>query len=581
MPQVRYDLVILHHTSSQSVENLVQDLLKLLGKTGDSYLEYKLSEALLFEKSSSAILDNIDEEQGKHYQEAFRRLQVETELRPTLQLVAKDEASHQQNTSLFNCPACGHQQNKRNNDMNTCEQCGVVGEKFEKLQKRKTVYESEKRKLEQTQKRQLQEAMERSFHEEQESLRQEARQKLGVTKNKRVTHVLTGLAAIGAMGIGAYLITAPLFEANEGSTITATEKATPLLTTQDNNDSNATDPSYKELLAGDNGPEGSENTVTTAVKAIDKTGQATVDSDTDSRTDEANIINPTENMQLTMLTPQNKRGDQDGLPIKNSETPRQELSRDILSRQPTINELTSNDELKLLRTLLDKESVEINLLGATINNEAFAGQQKQLQHLLKLDKTELALVFAETIENPYVASLLILDITRHENEQQRNNHHDSIQNSLKTLMTRHNQTEGDDYKALLASGLARFLRMTEQSETAALSLEEALTSLKASELPLHEQVLQLAQMETDHRQDGNEAGAKRIAKELLTHIRQLPASEHLALTRAFTQLASRAFSDNSPDIARDWLTLVPAADARAVLLDQLTRMESLNISKRQ
>ena len=66
-----------------------------------------------------------------------------TELRPTLQLVAKEEADTDDNTGQqYTCPACQHVQAKQKDTeaMNTCERCGVVGEKLKKTPRFATVH---------------------------------------------------------------------------------------------------------------------------------------------------------------------------------------------------------------------------------------------------------------------------------------------------------------------------------------------------------------------------------------------------------------------------------------------------------
>lgn len=46
MSDSHYDLVIQHNASVEPVDRLVRDLLMLLDKKGDPYIEYKLSEGL-------------------------------------------------------------------------------------------------------------------------------------------------------------------------------------------------------------------------------------------------------------------------------------------------------------------------------------------------------------------------------------------------------------------------------------------------------------------------------------------------------------------------------------------------------
>ena len=80
MSEALYNLAITRHSSGKSIDKLVQDLLEIMEETGDAYLEYKLSESLLFEQSSNTVLDNITWTEGEHYQQLFLEQKVETEL---------------------------------------------------------------------------------------------------------------------------------------------------------------------------------------------------------------------------------------------------------------------------------------------------------------------------------------------------------------------------------------------------------------------------------------------------------------------------------------------------------------------
>ena len=91
MSGTHFDLVILHHTSSEPVERLVRDLLELLNKQGDPYLEYKLSEALLFAESKTAVLENMSREDAEYYQKRFRNPYLSSLWSPTAQEQTGDE----------------------------------------------------------------------------------------------------------------------------------------------------------------------------------------------------------------------------------------------------------------------------------------------------------------------------------------------------------------------------------------------------------------------------------------------------------------------------------------------------------
>lgn len=80
MPEALYDLAIVRHSSGKPVEQLVQDLFEIMEETGGPYLEYKLSESLLFEQSNSVILENITLAEYERYQRLFLEHKVETRI---------------------------------------------------------------------------------------------------------------------------------------------------------------------------------------------------------------------------------------------------------------------------------------------------------------------------------------------------------------------------------------------------------------------------------------------------------------------------------------------------------------------
>ena len=53
MPDSHYDLVIQHHASVEPVDRLVRDLLILLDKEGDPYIEYKLFRGPVFSRNKN------------------------------------------------------------------------------------------------------------------------------------------------------------------------------------------------------------------------------------------------------------------------------------------------------------------------------------------------------------------------------------------------------------------------------------------------------------------------------------------------------------------------------------------------
>ncbi len=132
MPAATFDLAIARCTSDQSIETLVSELLAILDKQGDPYLEYKISEALLFEHSSTTILEGLKREEREYYQRRFLELQVEAELCASSAKAQVDTLDHSstgnQEPAVYTCPACQHQQTIRAEGMTICERCEVAGE---------------------------------------------------------------------------------------------------------------------------------------------------------------------------------------------------------------------------------------------------------------------------------------------------------------------------------------------------------------------------------------------------------------------------------------------------------------------
>ena len=207
MLEHHYDLVIQHHASVEPVDHLVRDLLVLLDKEGDPYIEYKLSEGLLFPDSKTAVLENITQDEAEYYQKRFRELMVETSIRPTLQqTVEKLNLVENTTKDLHICPACQHQQPRSKSGMNTCQNCNLVAEKYQRHPRREEnpaqesgVYKFQQDKL-------MREALARARADEEEQLRREARLQLSLESKKRPLDIAIGVTAIALMLLAGILI---------------------------------------------------------------------------------------------------------------------------------------------------------------------------------------------------------------------------------------------------------------------------------------------------------------------------------------------------------------------------------------
>lgn len=207
MLEHHYDLVIQHHASVEPVDHLVRDLLVLLDKEGDPYIEYKLSEGLLFPNNKIAVLENITQDEAEYYQKRFREMMVETSIRPTLQQAIETlNLALDDTKDLHTCPACQHQQPRSKSGMNTCQNCNLVAEKYQRQHRREDnpvqesgVYQFQRDKL-------MREALERARSNEEEQLRREARLQLSLESKKRPLDIAIGVTAIALMLLAGILI---------------------------------------------------------------------------------------------------------------------------------------------------------------------------------------------------------------------------------------------------------------------------------------------------------------------------------------------------------------------------------------
>ena len=199
MPEL-FDLVVTGHSSDKSVEALVRDVLTLLDDNSP-YLEFKLSDALLFNNGMVSIRENISQAEAEALSQQLSTLSIRCAVRPTLQLVPKEEESSQPSGPLYTCPACKHQQVQTKEHNEKCEACGVIGDSFLRSQRMKEAVESERQKYDNELNKSIKEAQARVKQQESDSLYQEARRQLGVD-DKSGDSKLKIAAAVAAISIG-------------------------------------------------------------------------------------------------------------------------------------------------------------------------------------------------------------------------------------------------------------------------------------------------------------------------------------------------------------------------------------------
>nr|CAA6828914.1 MAG: Unknown protein [uncultured Thiotrichaceae bacterium] len=535
MSESLYNLSIVRYTSDKPVEVLVRDLLDVMGKASDSYLEYKLSESLLFEESSSAILENVGQTEGERYQQLFLEHQVETKLYPALQLVAKEERESGVGEDYI-CPSCEHQQPKAAEDKDICEKCGISGQKYsqkiKKQQKRKDIYEAEKRKLEQSQTESLKVAQVRAEHEEAEELREDARSKLGMKKENRVIIALgsvVGVLAIAAIG---YFV---FEEINREP-----DQAAGLVAGVVNTDKNAVSTGTTATTEGVAGKKITTDQALQAIQTLTGNGsKAVAVSGNDALPELAEVEGASASSELAAI-------------IKQVEKPPAELS-----------------SLQLEALTATLKSAGLNVFGYTES-----GQYKQLLpkliRLLELDKPDLGVVFAESADDPYSRSLLILMIAQSEQQKNRSTHNDGILLAMKQVAV---STESEQLMPLLTAALSQAHAFTGDVASAEKLLDKAIEEAeKMADIP-QQTVQWLTRMLIDHQHFNHLAGSEKLTSKLEALAESTDSvEEQLMASSIYTQLA--AISVGSGDItdAASWLKNIPGKKNSQYLQAQLDDM---------
>lgn len=200
-PAQLYDLVVTGHTSELKVADLVQQLMTILGKKS-AQLEFKLSEALIFEKNSNTALEGVSLEVAEHYQKEFGKALVTTEIRPTIQIVEFEPDDD--TPKVYRCPACGHEQPSVKDRLDMCDVCGVIGQRYSSNSRLKMVMEEERRRLAQEQAQKVRESLAKADYQERIKLRRTALKQLGVKEKKQWPIWVAMMVGVMAVGGGTY-----------------------------------------------------------------------------------------------------------------------------------------------------------------------------------------------------------------------------------------------------------------------------------------------------------------------------------------------------------------------------------------
>ncbi|WP_298609664.1 hypothetical protein [uncultured Thiothrix sp.] len=519
MPDSHYDLVIQHHASVEPVDRLVRDLLILLDKEGDPYIEYKLSEGLLFPESKTAILENISKDEAEYYQKRFREMMVETSLRPTLQLsVEKPDVAAASSNDMHVCPACHHQQPRNRSGMNTCQNCNLVAEKYQRNQKREDIIAQESRIYKFQQDKLMREALERARVSEEEQLRREARLRLSLESKKRPLDIAIGVSAVALMVLAGILI---------------------VTTIQRKENQNLEDAQQQALI---------DNALQKTAKPADKT---TIES---------------EEVVASTLTSATSLSEKPSAPVRESIR----LAKD--------NQIVTQEDIDKLKTLLETDAPNPYLTKT--NAEQFKHNRQKLRRLLELNKPDLAIAFVNELTDQYAAALLLLDVANSEIQQDHHGNEGDILRTFNHLMSRapaiqqplvsasfslmlHLQGQEANAQAILKPTLDD-LKATDNSLLFVVD-DQMSGSGQVQKLSI---ILQIIKDYHHFAQTELTQGFMQIAEDVL----KTTPTEALPQAEAMTLLAAACLVVGQKDQAQAWLSKITDNTAREQLLNKLNSL---------
>ncbi|HPY40240.1 MAG TPA: hypothetical protein PLM98_06970 [Thiolinea sp.] len=528
MSDSHYDLAIQHNASVEPVDRLVRDLLILLDKEGDPYIEYKLSESLLFPDSKTAILENITKDEAEYYQKRFREMMVETSLRPTMQLMSKDPEPEVNPTDLHTCPACKHQQPRSKSGMNTCQNCNLVAEKYQRHQRREDIIAQESRNYKNQQDKLMREALERARLDEEDKIRREAREILGLERKKRPLDIAIGVTAIVLMVVAGILIVTTMQREEHQTLELAKQKAL--------------DAKQIELA-----------------------------------------LRPQAKIVVAGISDPSKRPVVETSPLLPGE---QEPSTEPVTKKPAAKPIPKTDQA-LTQTEIDrlKQALQANAANPYFNKltpEQFEVDHQKLARLLELNKPELAVAFVNSLSDNYAASLLLLDVVQSEVRQ---NHHTNDADILRTFNTLLSRAPAIQ-QTLVSANFSLMYRLQGDKANAQAALEPALEDLKSTDNGLlfvanntiggsaqAQKLGVMLQMVKDLHHYSQKEAANELLKIADDIIMDTPA-EPLAQAEAMTLLASACVVLGDAKKAGEWLNKITDVKVRGELLEKLDSLQA-------
>jgi predicted nucleic acid-binding Zn-ribbon protein len=199
MSDKKFDFVITGVATDANIHLVSQQLANAL-KLDAQYLELRLSEISCMDGADFTLIKNISLQNVKKLGAFLNKHQVYGTVRNSLQLEEMIEKM------AYVCPACGHNQDiAPEGKENICQKCGVVGSRYQASQRKREIFDAEKRYQQADVRHDLDEAQKQREKSEEEALREEARRQLGIKSRKQKARPALVLTLLGVVTLAGYL----------------------------------------------------------------------------------------------------------------------------------------------------------------------------------------------------------------------------------------------------------------------------------------------------------------------------------------------------------------------------------------
>lgn len=498
------DLVVVGHTSEKSVETLVRDILTLLNDHS-AHLEFKLSDALLFNNGMVSIRDNIGTDEAQAISQKLSTLGVQCLLRPTLQIVPKDlETDDTSEAATYTCPACGHKQAKLKTSnigrMDACEACGIVGERYQKKQRFQQVVQSESQRNDNDRAKRIREVLERAKLDEEAMLQQEARKHLGLAeKPDNIGIKIAGVVAAFSIAFGG------LYYYNQPTPAELAQQAE--IAAKAQADKEAAQATAKSAAL--------DKAVEKASAISDKVGNmpASEPSETTTAATPESAADTTAASE-TQITAALKADTQA------PETP-------VAATEKKVQTDVSASAIS------EMEGQQLTPMRFQISQEEHTENRRRIQQLLKLDEVDLTETLITRTQEAYPRTLLLLDIAEWQLQQQKT---ENARQTIARIQQELTQTQDITQQALILGAISKAHLLLDEWEQGGKSLQQAI--VKASELtPLAAQMNLLTRIANEQALFGNQIAARQVLESATTLSAKLPEGVE-PRSSSFVQLAS-------------------------------------------